>query len=110
MRFYRFEDNVAICLKRRDILFEEALHAWQKGADMAHRHFGFRIFKIKSIKTIAKQLTVFERLLQRNFPVAFPERLSPTRNQKDWIVLTNISCFQNWRGWQNCGFLKRGNY
>ena len=36
MRLDWFEDNVAICLKRRDILFEEALHVWQNGADMAH--------------------------------------------------------------------------
>ena len=39
MRFYRFEDNVPICLKRRDILFEEALRVWQKEADFAQGHF-----------------------------------------------------------------------
>ena len=47
MRFYRFEDNVAICLKRRDILFEEALHAWQREADFAHGHFGCEFLKIR---------------------------------------------------------------
>ena len=39
MSFYRFEDNVPICLKRRDILFEEALRVWQKEADFAQGHF-----------------------------------------------------------------------
>lgn len=43
MRLDWFEDSFTI-------FFEESLHAWQKEADFAHGHFGFRFSRLNQSK------------------------------------------------------------